>query len=286
MMFPILAGKVILVVDDDAANRQAILSALSMLAPETAVLSAATGRQALRVLASSAVDLVLLDWEMPELDGYATLLEIKANENLKNLPVVMYTGIMTSVEALQRALAAGAADFLRKPTDALEIAARLQAILRQREYQQQAIVAERERLQAQLMEMSAATLHLQEQETLMDSLREGLRQSLTEINPKETIKKLLRSLPQQDLTDENWERYRKRLDAMQGGFLERLAKLHPDLTRQQLTLASLFRMGFVSKEVAQTLGMSLDALDKSRYRLRKKLPLQPSDSLESFLLGI
>ena len=252
-MFPILTDKTILVVDDDAANRQVILSALATLAPQTEVLSAASGLQALKILEQRAADLVLLDWEMPELDGYETLLRIKATPAWRELPVVMYTGIMTSVEALTKALEAGAADFLRKPTDAVEIAARLQAILRQREYQRQAITAERERLQAQLAEMTTAALHLQEQESLMDNLREQLQQTLQSEEPKAAIKKLLRSLPQQDLTDENWERYRRRLDAMQGGFLERLVLIHPDLTRQQMTLASLFRLGLASKEVAQTL---------------------------------
>jgi DNA-binding CsgD family transcriptional regulator len=88
------------------------------------------------------------------------------------------------------------------------------------------------------------------------------------------------------MDEQDWERYKTRMDAMQHGFLEKLSARHPELSRQQLTLCSLFRLGLVSKEAAQILSMSLEALDKSRYRIRKKIQLPPNASLENYLLQI
>jgi response regulator RpfG family c-di-GMP phosphodiesterase len=223
---------------------------------------------------------------MPILNGYETLLRIKANPKYQRLPVVMYTGIMTDLESLQKSLEAGAADFLRKPTDPIEILARLRAILSQEYFLRQLLEAEKEKYALQISELSSTVLHLQQQESFLEQLKNSLQESLASLNPKENIQKLIRSIQQTDMNEGDWERYKTRMDAMQHGFLEKLSLRHPDLSRQQLTLCSLFRLGLVSKEAAQILSMSLEALDKNRYRIRKKLQLPPNASLENYLLQI
>jgi DNA-binding response OmpR family regulator len=285
-MFSLLNNKTILVVDDDPANREVVISSLFELAPQTQALSAVNGEQALQILEVETVDLVLLDWEMPILNGYETLLRIKANPKYQRLPVVMYTGIMTDLESLQKSLEAGAADFLRKPTDPIEILARLRAILSQEYFLRQLLEAEKEKYALQISELSSTVLHLQQQESFLEQLKNSLQESLASLNPKENIQKLIRSIQQTDMNEGDWERYKTRMDAMQHGFLEKLSLRHPDLSRQQLTLCSLFRLGLVSKEAAQILSMSLEALDKNRYRIRKKLQLPPNASLENYLLQI
>lgn len=285
-MFSIIHNKTILVVDDDANNRELIINALFNVSPQTKVLSAAHGAQALQILQNREVHLVLLDWEMPVLDGYQTLLQIKNSPVWQRIPVVIYTGIMTDLDSLQQALEIGAADFLRKPTDPVEIIARIRAILRQEEYYKSHLQSQREKYEAQISEMSTIALHLQQQEHLIEQMRDNLQQTLKSLNPQEGIKKLLKTLNHTDISDEDWTRYKMRIDAMQNGFLEKLFQKHSDLSRQQLTLCSLFRSGLASKEVAQILNMSMDALDKNRYRIRKKIGLEPSESLENYLIQL
>jgi CheY-like chemotaxis protein len=183
-MFSLLKNKTILVVDDDPANREVVISSLFELAPQTQALSATNGAQALQILEAETVDLVLLDWEMPVLNGYETLLRIKANPKHQRLPVVMYTGIMTDLESLQKSLAAGAYDFLRKPTDPIEILSRIRAILSQEDFHKKLLEAEKEKYALQLSELSSTVLHLQQQEHLLEQLKQNLQQSLESANPK------------------------------------------------------------------------------------------------------
>lgn len=86
----------ILVVDDDAADILLIKRAFSLSTIESSVVSANDGEEALdtlRVLSgtASAPDLVLLDLNMPGMDGWDTLKHIRADEVLKKLPVVVLT---------------------------------------------------------------------------------------------------------------------------------------------------------------------------------------------------
>lgn len=86
----------VLVVDDDAADILLIKRAFSLSTIESTVVSASDGEEALDTLRelsanASAPDLVLLDLNMPGMDGWDTLKHIRADEALKRLPVVVLT---------------------------------------------------------------------------------------------------------------------------------------------------------------------------------------------------
>jgi DNA-binding response OmpR family regulator/DNA-binding CsgD family transcriptional regulator len=283
-MFQLLENKIILVVDDDPQNRETVINSMFALSPETIVISAVNGEQALKLIEKRRPDLVLLDWEMPVLNGYETLVKIKENENTADIAVVMYTGIMTDIESLQRALLAGASDFLRKPTDPIEILSRIRSILNQKELWRLSIIAEQKKNEAQLQEMLSVSLQLQQNETLLEKIKDEIKLAYHATNPFEYIEKIIKELKQIDLNETDWERYKIRLDAGQNGFIEKLSIKHPELTRQQLTICSLLRLGLVSKEAAKILNMSMDAFDKSRYRIRKKLNISQELFLENYLM--
>jgi adenylate cyclase len=119
---------VALIVDDSRVNRLLLQRLLTTLGIES--LEAVDGRQALDVLrsAGSAVDLVLLDIVMPELDGYATLAEIKSDEALRHLPVIMISGV-DELDSVVRCIDLGAADYLPKPFNAAILGARVRSSL-------------------------------------------------------------------------------------------------------------------------------------------------------------
>lgn len=104
----------ILCVDDSSATRQFIKRAVDVLGFE--FLEAADGKEGLEILnaESGRVDLVLLDWNMPVLDGMEMLKTLKASSRLKNIPV---TFISTEQEQqkISDALRQGAKNFLIKP---------------------------------------------------------------------------------------------------------------------------------------------------------------------------
>ncbi|MCF3649306.1 adenylate/guanylate cyclase domain-containing protein [Synoicihabitans lomoniglobus] len=119
-------GARLLVVDDDRINREVIGRRLEKMGFE--VVKAPSGVEALELLETEAIDLIMLDIMMPEMDGFATLDRIKADERCKHLPVIMLTAI-DDAESIARCLSAGAEDYVPKPFDSIVLRARLDASL-------------------------------------------------------------------------------------------------------------------------------------------------------------
>jgi DNA-binding response OmpR family regulator len=114
----------ILVVDDDPVTLELLRGILERAGHD--VREAGDGRAGLRDLYASAPDLVILDVEMPELDGWATLERIR---DLSDVPVLMLTARETELERV-RGLRGGADDYVVKPFGHQELVARVQALLR------------------------------------------------------------------------------------------------------------------------------------------------------------
>src|SRR4051812_2527546 len=117
----------ILIIDDSPAIH-ALLAA--RLKEEPVVLHfASNGDQGLAEARQIMPDLVLLDVDMPDLDGFEVCQRMKANEELLNTPVIFLTG-SASMEEKLRGLDIGAIDYIAKPFDPAELRARVRAALR------------------------------------------------------------------------------------------------------------------------------------------------------------
>ena len=121
-------GGRILVVDDSAVNRMVLTKALG--ADGHTAITVEHGLEALEVLQDDehGIDVVLLDLEMPELDGYETLARIKADDRLRHLPVIVISSV-EELDSVVRCIENGAADYLPKPFDAAVLRARLNSSL-------------------------------------------------------------------------------------------------------------------------------------------------------------
>ncbi|HEX6035846.1 MAG TPA: response regulator, partial [Anaerolineales bacterium] len=116
----------LLVVDDSKVNR--ILLARSLEAQGHKVEIAEDGKQALEKLRSDSFDLVLLDIEMPEMNGYQVLETCLQDPELRDLPIIM-TSSLDELESVVKCVELGAEDYLNKPINRILLRARVNASL-------------------------------------------------------------------------------------------------------------------------------------------------------------
>lgn len=119
------AGR-ILVVDDDEPNRDMLSRRLERLGH--AVRVAENGRHALEILVDEPFDLILLDLQMPELNGYQVLQRLRADSILRDLPVIVLSA-SDDTSRIAHCIEMGAADYLAKPFEPVLLRARIDACL-------------------------------------------------------------------------------------------------------------------------------------------------------------
>ncbi|HRY16809.1 MAG TPA: EAL domain-containing protein [Candidatus Competibacteraceae bacterium] len=117
----------ILVVDDDLATR--ILVSESLEQAGFYIEQAEDGRQALMIYERNNIDLVTLDVVMPELDGFATCVELRRRPEGAQVPILMMTGL-DDYESINQAFKAGATDFITKPINFILLEYRVRYLLR------------------------------------------------------------------------------------------------------------------------------------------------------------
>jgi len=113
----------LLIVDDVEANREALLMRLDLAGYQNCI-SVGEGSEALRALREQAVDLVLLDIMMPDMDGYQVLEELKADPALRHVPVIVISAL-GDVDSVVRCIELGAVDYLMKPFNPVILKARI-----------------------------------------------------------------------------------------------------------------------------------------------------------------
>lgn len=116
----------LLVVDDNKENRDILQTLLEQLGHT--VVATASGREALELLAADSFDLVLLDVMMPEMDGFTVLRRMKADTDLRHIPVLMVSAF-DRLDGIVEGIARGAEDYLTRPFNELLLRARIGACL-------------------------------------------------------------------------------------------------------------------------------------------------------------
>jgi ligand-binding sensor domain-containing protein/DNA-binding CsgD family transcriptional regulator len=150
-----------------------------------------------------------------------------------------------------------------------------------------------EKLEAEInfknSELASSAMHLVKKGELLTKIKSELLQVMKGIeNPKATadVKKMLKSLNEDDNMDKEWEHFSKHFDKVQSDFLVALKEKHPGITGNELKLCAYLRMNLSTKEIAQLMNISVRGVEISRYRLRKKLLLASETSLFDYLISI
>lgn len=126
----------ILVVDDNQTNRMMLSMTLQRQGHQVAM--AENGRQALQMLREEAFDLMLLDIVMPHMNGYQVLETMKADAELRHIPVIVVSGL-EGIEAASKCIEMGAVDHLPRSFDPVLLQARIRSGLERKRFRDQEV---------------------------------------------------------------------------------------------------------------------------------------------------
>ncbi|MCK5717391.1 MAG: response regulator [Thiomargarita sp.] len=120
----------ILIVDDDDTNLLVLRSMLQKYFDNIQVIEANSGINALSYLTKKIVDLIILDIQMPQMDGFETAKMIQSRSKTKHIPIVFLTAVYKSDDFKNRGYDVGAVDYLIKPIQPLKLTEKISFYLR------------------------------------------------------------------------------------------------------------------------------------------------------------
>jgi tetratricopeptide (TPR) repeat protein len=145
---------------------------------------------------------------------------------------------------------------------------------------------EREKHQAEIdlknSELASSTLSLVNKNEILGEIREKLKGN----RQQDGILEVIQFINSNTDTDQDWHKFRLTFEEVHPGFFDRLQLNHPQLTDHDIRLSSYLRINLSSREIAGLMNVSLDATNKGRQRLRKKLELEPEADLNEFLRSL
>lgn len=295
---------ILLVVDDKPECLKKMVDTLFEADLEVNFLTAANGKAALHIAEQEKPDLILMDWDMPEMNGIEAVTEIKKRPELKYIPIVMTSGVMLSTRDLKKALDAGASDYIRKPFEKAELIARVNAqlnfgqslktileqnkTLRQQETELSNLVEELQHIieiNEQLLTCNA--LQIGHYNTTLRKTHEELKKLASKIagnEPKLYPKMLVISNKVKSALQSNvWANFEERFLASNPDFYELIKNDYPHLTDYDLRLCALIALNITYKDIALVLNITPQSVKTSRKRLRKKLNIPSKMDLYDFI---
>ena len=106
--------KTVMVVDDSRIMRNIVKNTFDMLKMSVNYLEAGDGDEALRILSNNKIDLILLDWNMPNLPGIDFLKKVRGMDEYKDIPIIMITSEAAKLNVIE-AVKAGVTAYITKP---------------------------------------------------------------------------------------------------------------------------------------------------------------------------
>lgn len=137
-------------------------------------------------------------------------------------------------------------------------------------------------------ELASSAMHLVKKGELFTKIKGELSHLMKGIeNPKAIaeLKKMIKTLSEDDNMDKEWENFAKHFDKVHSDFLAEQKEKYPTITPNELKLCAYLRMNLSTKEIAQLMNISVRGVEISRYRLRKKLQIPSETSLFDYLIN-
>ncbi len=271
----------ILIADDEPQNITIIADSLEE--EDYEIYAALNGNSACKIAEEKLPDLIILDWNMPELTGIEVTRILKLNPKTSNIPVMIISGVMTTSENLLLALEAGAIDFVRKPIDKTELIARTRSMLLLSSYYQETVDLKNR-------ELLTATLKLSKNNEYLTALQHEIteiKNSIPEGHPSllQQTNKVLQEINFKLKTD-SWTQFENYFNKVHPKFMQKLIETHPGLSHNDIKLCSFLVLNLDTKEIASIVHQKSNSIRIARTRLRKKLNLETEQNLINYLLTL
>ncbi len=153
------------------------------------------------------------------------------------------------------------------------------------------VVLRNEKLESEInfknSEMASSAMHLVKKGELLTKIKSELTHVMKKLDNDQAIgemKKMIKSLSEDDRMDSEWDNFTKHFDKVHSDFVVKLKEKHTDITGNEMKLCAYLRMNLSTKEIAQLMNISVRGVEISRYRLRKKLGIASEVSLFDYLI--
>lgn len=114
----------------------------------------------------------------------------------------------------------------------------------------------------------------------------GLKKEIDRADLKLTLKEILRSLQVEGPKKRDWELFHSQLRMYNEPFMEALCKKFPNLSHQEIRIASLLKSGMTTKEIAELFAIQVRTVENHRFSIRKKMQISPDRDLVSVLQNL
>ncbi|TNE63916.1 MAG: hypothetical protein EP344_04060 [Bacteroidetes bacterium] len=147
-----------------------------------------------------------------------------------------------------------------------------------------------EEVQQKNAQLAAALLQSAHKNTSLDGLKKQLtdisREAGADPDQKREIRQLVRRIDVELTSEDYWEQFQLNFDQVHQQFAKKLHLQHPQLSPNDIRLCCLIRINMTNKEIASIQNISLSAVEKSKYRLKKKLLLDKDADLNLYILDL
>jgi DNA-binding response OmpR family regulator/DNA-binding CsgD family transcriptional regulator len=295
----------ILIVDDDPKQLKILTENIIEYNPGYRLLIATNGKSGIDIAIKNKPDLILMDWEMPLMNGVEAIKLLKEADETRSIPVIMVTGTHNDTEKLKEALDAGAIDFVNKPYNAVELIARIRTQIRHVEVfrkliSQQEIInnhekelAEKEKkllehdLKHHQKQLTMQTVNMLKNNEFLQSVLSDIKAILpfTSSQGKSVINSLESSI-KDNSNDQIWKEFEYCFEQVYNEFYKKLNDKLKDLTVREQRLCAFLKMNMSTKEIAAITFQTPNSIDVAKHRLRKKTGIETDEDFTKFLMNL
>jgi len=149
-------------------------------------------------------------------------------------------------------------------------------------------VSLKQQLELKGKELSSHTLNLLRNNQLLEGMRNTLQQMVKEDkrDQKRQMQQIILQINQSFNHEQQWKEFTSAFEQVHQSFFDKLKEHSTELTSADIRLIALLKVNLDSRDIASLLGISLDSLRVSRYRLRKKLNIEQGENLSTFIQAL